>query len=545
MLDPAILELQGAATKPMAVGAYEGADRTSRELAMWAPPIQSADRDMLSDKEIVDARARDVYRNDALVSGATNARQDSIVGALYTLNLKPETKLLGLDETWEREFQEEVETKFTLWAESPNNWLDAARKNTFTEQVRLAVAMEMLAGEILASVEWIKEPGRTYSTALQMIDPDRLCNPFDAADDANLRRGVVRDRFGAPQGYHIREAHTSDYWSYGGYRWRYIPARKPWGRVQMIHIFDQSRPDQSRGMSDLISAMKEMRITKRYRDVVMQNAVVNATYAAYIESELPSETVFQALGGGEMSSDVIGAYARNYLGSIAEYMKGSKNLQLDGVRIPHLYPGTKFKLQNAGSPGGLGEGFEKSLLRYIAAGLGQSYEEFSNDYSGSNYSTIKAAVAKTFRSAQARKRRTADRFATHGFRLWFEEAINKNTISSLPRNAPNIYEGQNFDAYTSCDWIGAGRGQIDELKETQAAVLRLKYHLSTYEDEMARSGKDWRKTLAQRKREVEAMDEAGLQIDQANSINAASGAPREKDNPSGSADTTGEDANNG
>ena len=79
-------------------------------------------------------------------------------------------------------------------------------------------------------------------------------------------------------------------------------------------------------------------------------------------------------------------------------------------------------------------------------------------------------------------------------------------ITSLPAEARQpgwLYQNQRLDAMSQCDWIGASKGQIDELKETQAAVLRLKYNLSTDEDEIARLGKDWRVVKRQRAREKE------------------------------------------
>jgi capsid protein len=86
-----------------------------------------------------------------------------------------------------------------------------------------------------------------------------------------------------------------------------------------------------------------------------------------------------------------------------------------------------------------------------------------------------------------------------------------------------------FDGLTECSWIGASRGQIDELKETQAAVLRIKYGLSTHEDELARLGKDYRKVYAQLEREAKERDERGIELYEDNSVNAASGSPRESD----------------
>lgn len=59
-------------------------------------------------------------------------------------------------------------------------------------------------------------------------------------------------------------------------------------------------------------------------------------------------------------------------------------------------------------------------------------------------------------------------------------------------------------------WIGASRGQIDELKETQAAVMRIKAGLSTYEIEASRLGFDFRDLFEQQASEKEQMEELGL-----------------------------------
>jgi lambda family phage portal protein len=488
-------------------GAYEGSNRTDTALARWHPPMQSADKDILPEKDLIDARVRDSQRNDAYIQGATTVKQDSIVGAIFALNAKPASKALGpeFDDDWEEAFQEEVETKFTLWAESPDCWVDASRQNTFTEMVRLAVGLDVGGGECLASVEWLREFGRPFNTAIQFIDADRLSNPNTLADSALLRGGIQKNKRGVPLGYHIRMAHPSDYGNLDSWRWKYVRARKPWGRRQMIHIFDQSRPDQTRGLSEFTAALKEMRIIKKFRDVNLQQAVVNATYAASIESETPAEALIQ-MGAGEGN---IGDVNAEYLTQMAEYTGASKNINMDGVKIPVFYPGTKLKIQQAGKGGPLGQPFEASLLRYLASAAGVSYEQLSKDYSSTNYSSARAALAETQKHMTSKKKRGADSFASMIYRLWLEEAINSGEIKSLPRSAraPGwLYTGQNFDALARCDWIGASRGQIDELKETQAAALRLKYNLSTDAAECAKLGLDMRDVKRQRARE-KRMDE--------------------------------------
>jgi lambda family phage portal protein len=512
-------------------GAYEGANRVSRELALWSTPIRSADREILPDKAISDARARDSLHNDAYVAGGANIHRDSIVGALYRLNAKPKFKVLGLDEKWSTEFQEEVEAKFTLGVESPMNWIDAARYNTLTSLIRLAVGIYVYGGEVLASVEWLRDgQTRPFNTAIQLIELDRLSSPFNLPESPDIRGGIERNKYGAPQAYHIRLGHPTDYNDPDSYLWKRVPIRKPWGRMQVIHIVEQQRPDQTRGIAEMVAALKELRITKKFRDIVLQQAIVNATYAATIESELPSEAVFAQLGGGNVSEAIVN-FTDGYLGAVTQYVGTSKNMHIDGVKIPHLFPGTKLNVRPVSNGGPLGAEFESSLLRYIAATLGVSYEQLSRDYTKTNYSSARAAMTETWKFMLSRKRMVADRFASHIYQLWLEEQLNKNNITALPRNAPSFYDPLMAEAYSFCDWIGASRGQIDELKETQAAVLRLTHNLSTYEDEHGRLGGDWREKFAQIAREKKLMAELDITpvaTDATNSMmNATTGKPRD------------------
>ena len=538
-------------------GAYEGARLFDDALALWQPPLLSADMDVLPDKPYADARVRDSLRNDAFVANGAEIHKDNIVGSQFLLNAKPALKALSLvdsffDETWEKEFQEEVETIFTLLAESPNCWLDASRQNTLTEMVRLAVGIWVASDEVLATCEWMRD-GRPFSTAVQMVDLDRLSNPWGQWNNPSLRGGVVLADSGVPQGYQIRVSHPADFTMFANFNamtWKYVPARKPWGRQQVIHIVEQKRVDQHRGISAMVTMLKELRITKRYRDVVLQNAVANASYAASIESDLPSETVFAQLGGGNLSEaafrEAITQYAGGYLAAISAYASGARNLAIDGVKIPHLFPGTKLQLRPAGQVGALGSGFEQSLLRYIAAGLNVSYAQLSKDYAQTNYSSLRGELNESWKAMQGRKRRVADRFASSIYRLWLEEAINKNALSTLPKTKAGLFYSGGllnllFDAICACDWIGASRGQIDELKETQAAIQRILFGLSTWEDELGRLGKDWRKVFAQIQREQEERDARKiLQNIGQDMANAVAGSSRSQEPGEGSTDAGAE-----
>lgn len=520
-------------SRELAMGPMDNTQRFSDDLNMWSPPLQSADADILPNKGVNDARVRQMAASDGYVQSGTNVQKDNIVGSDFFPVMKPELAVLKADEKWADEFKEEFESKFYLISESPNNWLDASRKNTLTGLVRMAVGLDCIGGEVLSTVEWMRDGGRPINTAIQMVDCDRLSTPYELQHSSGprIRGGVEMDRYGAAQAFHIRMAHPSDYdRALDQYRWKRVPIRKPWGRYQVLYLSDTTRPDQTRGIGDIVAGLKALKITNRFRDVTLQNAVANAMFAASIESELPPEAAYAQIGTNGPGKGVT-EYATAYLTAIAKYAGNSKHLQLDGVKIPHLFPGTKLQLRPAGAGGGVGIEFEQSLLRHLAAILGISYEQLSKDYSKTNYSSARAGMVEARKAMIVRKTRVADRFASHILRLVFEEMTNKGMLETMKYSKlPNIYDPLMMDAFTQCDWIGAALGQVDELKETQAAALRLKYNLSTLEDEIAKQGKDWRKVLIQREKEVKELETRGLMVEtDDNMMNAASGEPREKD----------------
>jgi len=497
-------------------GAYEGADRLGRELMTWQPKITTADGALgRNDKVLLDNRGRDIVRNSGQMQGAMYVHKDSIVGTHYRLNSAPNALVLGWDEMLVDEFQREVEAKFMLWAEADENWCDAAQKNNFTSLIRLAIGCDFVGGEVLATSEWIRGGGRPFATCIQMIDADRLSNPQDRMDDRYLRRGIEHNRYGVPLAAHIRMAHPRDNNAYGDqFKWKRVPFRKGWGRLQVLHILEQIRPDQTRGVADMVAVLKETRMAKSFHEVSLQNAIVNASYAAAIESELPPEMAFTSIGANSAGEGSYTTEAMSLLQAIAEYSRGGKNLEIDGVKIPHLFPGSKLKLMPAGTVGGVGQSFEDSLNRYISTGLNISYEEYTHDYSKTNYSSSKAAANATRRAMQARKRKVADRMANAIYTLWLEEAISEGQIESVKhltaRNPGYFYEGMNKQAICRASWIGASVGQVDEMKETQAAVLRIKSGLSTYEIESARLGYDFRDIFEQAAREQKRMTALGI-----------------------------------
>lgn len=520
---PVVIDQQAETRKALAAnqggemafgGAIEGADRLKRETVNWNPSRVSPDRAINLARPEADARSRDMVMNDGYMQGAVRLQKDSIIGGVFRLNAKPDYRTIyGADNEAAREYGEELaaaaEARFNLSAESPDYWFDAGGMNTFTMMLRLQVGAYLYTGDCFETCEWQdSDPGRPFKTMFQMVAPQRVNNPDNRTDTEFLRRGVEIDRYGAPRRVWIQQGYEHDYYGAAGWSWKAVPMRKPWGRRQVIFLRDAQLIDQTRGMSEMVAALGHMRMTKKFSEITLQRAVVDATYAAAIESELPNHEVVAALGGGEEGwQNAIG----QYMTMLQQYLGGSENIHIDGVQMPHLFPGTKLNLQNVGAPAGVGSDFEDSMMRRVAATLGVSFAELTRNFSKGSYSSAKAEIALAERTAQVKKKTCAEALATMRYQCWFEEEMAAGNLPLPPgRNRTDFYRPLMKDAYTRANWIGTGRGQIDELKETQAAMLRIKSGLSTFEKECARLGEDYRELFAQRAKENRLQIDLGL-----------------------------------
>lgn len=498
-----------AELSPMAMGGgFEGASRLSKEMGDWLPDLRPDDVIINPNKELLDGRGREIERNDGFVNGATQQTQDSIVGTQYILNAKPNNIVLGATDGWAEEFQLVAEAVFNTAADSDRCWFDTQGRKTLTDFVRQGVGQFVSTGEVLLVAEWMRESSRPFKTAVTSVDPARLTNPQERMDTLYLRRGIELNNRSRPIAYNIRNGHKfAPYINEKLWTWDRIEAELPWGRPQVLHIYDQVGTEQSRGVAALVSVLKEMRMTKRYRDLVLENAATQSMYAAAIESDLPDDVLYQSMGvraeGAESQGQVL-TPDMDYMRKVAGFQGGAKSVKLDGVKIPHLWPGTKLKFFPSGK---LQEGdYEARLLRYLASAFGLSYEEFSRDFTQTNYSSARAAMLLSWRSMSSKKKRVADKIANFFYNLWVEEMISMNALP-LPkgRDRSDFYKPLFREAYTQASWVGAARGQIDELKETNAAAIRVANNVSTLEDECARLGKDWREVIKQRSRELKMM----------------------------------------
>ena len=491
--------------QPFAASAFSGTGGGfSGQLNDWQPPLRTADAALLPNLDRGNARADDLARNNGVATGGIQLHIDNIVGHLFRLSYKPRWRRLGISEEDARAFAQDVEAAWTETAEDPVGcWLDAERKRTFTMMIREGVGTHTRLGEVMASAEWLERRGTPFRTAIKMVSPHRVSNPNDKFNDDRLRKGVVIDKFGAATGYWVRSSqYRGGFGSGMGHEWVHVPRETSWGRQQFLHVFEPTDDGQSRGANKFLSVMEQVRMLDKLQQTKLQNSIINAMYAAVIESEMDSAGALEIIGG-EGGEEAL----QKLMMVMADYHQAA-NIRMNGVKIPHLVPGEKLNLLTSGNADNGFSDLEGSILRHLASAWGMSYEMLARDYSKTNYSSARAAMMESWRYFMGRRKVIAARFACMIFSLWLEEVL-VNRHLKMPKGARlDFYQGK--AAWCNADWIGSGRLAIDGLKEVKEAVLRIESGLSTYEKEAALMGEDYQELFAQQVRESEERRAAGL-----------------------------------
>jgi lambda family phage portal protein len=490
---------------------YDAADQLGDHMAGWNPSLLSGDSEVNPYRDTIVGRIQDLVRNDGWAGGTVTRAVDNAIGANFRPVFKPDwmalqrqTGIKGFDHVWADEYSQVIEAGYRTWALDPGRYCDSSRKQTMPQMMQLGFRHKFIDGDALAMAHWLPErqaPGRArYCTAIQMIDPNRLSNPFGVFDTDTVRGGVEIDRYGAAEFYHIRGAHPGDYYNAAqSLHWDRVPRETEWGRPIILHDFDVYRAGLHRGMGVLAPVVQKFKALAKYDGAELDASIINAIFAAYIESPYDHQLVEGALDGG----NEIGAYQTERAAFHAE-----RRMKLGGARMPILFPGERINAVMASRPNANYGAFEKAVLRNISGATGLSPQQVSNDWSDVNYSSARGAMNEAWKTLSRRRNDFAIGFG-QGILVVVAEEIHEVDRPPLPVGAPpyHLHRG----AYSRARWMGPGRGLLDAVKERQGAVLGMQAGLSTLESEAAElGGEDWRENLAQRRIEVERLKELGL-----------------------------------
>ncbi len=482
-------------------GSFEGASLRGAWWSNWSSWITSPDKEWLPVRDFATARGRDQIRNDPIANTAVQRKKNTVVGKGWRMSSRPVAKTLGITPEQAAELGEQIETEWKLYAYGHSFQIDGQRKQDFGGLLRLLISHFMTDGEMLGLVEWADDEPTRYKTRLRVVDPDRLSNPYSRLNDAVFRGGVEHAQ-GIPIRYWLREQHPNDFFAVGSYIWQGWDRYTPWGRPQVLHGYEPSRAGQTRGISRFVSALKSFRALSRFTDATLQNATINALFAAFVQSSAGPDAVSE-----NFSADDMIAFDR-----ARDKFYGDHSVGLGGDARAVVLPfGDEIKMATAGRETASIESFVRTVVRPIAATLGVTYEEITGDLSQVNYVSLRFGWLSAQRDADVIFALAESEVVRPFFVAFLEEAFDQGYVKAPP-GAPAFEEAP--DAYANALWIGPGQGQVDPVKEVLGDAAAMEAQTATLEDICAKQGKDWRDVLLQIAREDDFRRSLGLETSQ-------------------------------
>lgn len=466
-------------------GGYTGAAKGRRQTSSWFTSSGSADADILPDLPALRDRSADLARNAPIACGAINTVVTKVVGTGLSLVSTIDREALNMSEDEAADWQKKTEAEFRLFAESP--FCDVTRQQNFYEQQELAFRSVLERGDCCALMTIMKYSPATYSTAIQLIEADRLTNKNNVSDSREMAGGISRDGYGAPVTYHFMRSHPGDL-AKGAREWDSVPAYAgDTGRKNVIHLMRKTRIGQIRGVPYLAPVIEPLKQLDKYTEAEIMAAVVSGMFAVFVKSEqggsinpvMPSET-------GATAAD--------------------KDLKLAPGLIVGLNPMESIEVANPGRPNTAFDPFVQSILRQIGVALELPFEILIKHFT-SSYTAARAAMLDAWTFFRGRREWLAESFCQQVYEAWMFEAVAMGRIS-----APGFYDDFAIrKAYLGSQWVGDPQGFLDPLKEADAQQKRLDIGVTTLATEsIAYDGITWEVKHAQQTKERAARRKDGL-----------------------------------
>lgn len=461
------------------LGGYDGASKTRRSLKEWMTFGNDADSDLLLDLPTLRERSRDLVRNNPLASGAIKTKVTNVIGTGLRLQSRIDRGVLTLTDEQADAWEAHTEREWRLFWESKD--CDISRTLTGYGLTRVVYQQAKENGDVFVLMPTKAINGFPYSRRLQVIEADRVCNADNTTDTDTLAGGIEKDEYGAPVSYHVMRQHPGAKYLASTTKWDKIPAfGAKTGLRNVIHLYNPTRPGQSRGIPDLAAVIEPLKQLGRYTDVEIMAAVISGMFTVFLETES---------GGSGFDFTKFGAESGQ--------KTTDRDMKLGNGMIVELAPGESVHDSNPGRPNNAFDPFVQAILRQIGAALEIPFEILIKHFTAS-YSAARAALLEFWKFVKCERQWLSDNFLKIVYEIWMYEAVTSGRIAAPGFLSDPLVRA----AYLSCEFIGPAKGQIDELKEVNAAKERLSGGLTTLADETAElTGKDWEKNHPQQVKE--------------------------------------------
>lgn len=464
-----------------------GANTRKKSMVGWTYGGGSAEEDIEENLDTLRQRSRDLYMGGAnIATGALKTMRTNCVGTGLRLKSVLDEEILGISEEEARALEAQIMREFSSWADNVN--CDLERIDNFYELQQLAFLNALMSGDVVALLPTTKRKGCLYDLRVQLIESDRVSTPDGEIYNPLIVGGVEKNKTGEVVAYHISEHHPLAK-QYKQRKWIRIEAfGKESGRRNVLHIMQRERIGQVRGVPYLAPVIESLKQLGRYTEAELVAAVVSGLFTVFIE---------------KVTNDGDIPIGQNISDEESVDEEDETSIELAPGAVIDLGENEKANMVNPGRPNGNFDPFTMSIIKQIGAALEIPYEIVMKCFTNS-YSASRGALLEFWKTVTMQRNWLATDFCQPIFEEWLTEAVAKGRIK-----APGFFSDPIIRmAYCSAEWNGPSAGQLDPLKEVEAAEKRVEGGYSTRSRETTElTGGDYYKNIRQRKREEKALKE--------------------------------------
>jgi lambda family phage portal protein len=441
----------------------------------------SADMAIGTAWDTITQRARDLCRNEPWAKQALERIVGNVCGPE---GIQTESEIEFPDGTLDDETGAEIDHLFNIWAmEQADSECELAIPEI--QSVSLSEAVEV--GETFIVEVNDNNKNRIIPLCYQILESEQINSTMNGltSDGGKIKRGIEFDSRGRRVAYHFWTQHPYDL----------VLSAQDTIRVpdeRIIHYYEKTRPSQSRGVTWFASILQAMRDLGHYVGDEMKAARIGALFTVAIKRAAGMGT---GLGFGEVGADETDLQGNplEYLGPgiIADIGKDDDIVQI-----------------NPNRPNSNAEPWIKLILSTMANGLGMSYLGLTRDTRESSFSAARFAQAGDKLFFKAIQGRFGRREVLPIRQRAVAQMIALGKISSL---SPRQFQ-QNRHLWLSTRILPPGWEEIQVGEEVKAAVERIRAGFSTLQEECAGRGKNYRRILRQRARELALIKELDLDL---------------------------------
>lgn len=444
----------------------------------------SADAELHSSLTPLRARSRQMVRDSAYAKRAKLVVVNNVIGAGVNLQAQVQTSRGDLN----LRVNSDIETAFTQWMVADSCHTGGALH--FNDFERAAMGQVFDAGEVFVRMHFRQFGNSRVPLALELVEAERLAHdgvePGFTDPRGEMRMGVEVDEFGRALAYWIRRRHPGDVrFGVGASADRY--ERVPADEVFHLRIVD--RWPQTRGEPWMHTVLRKLDDMNEYSSSEVQAARAAAYHFATIET--PDNADGNPLATEETEDESL--------------------IDIEPLTVQKLNAGEKLTFHSPERPNTAIDPFLRYMLREVAAGVGPSYESLSRDYSQGNYSSSRLGVLDDRDLWRVLQQWWIRSFRAALHRRWLQQAVLSGAVPSV---APSQYaiDTAKFEA---CAFKPRGWTWVDPTREVTAFKDAIKGGVTTLTDVIAATGggQDIEDLIATRKRELELLAAAGIQVD--------------------------------